>query len=69
MKLYYYPDTDSAYIEISQQPGSETCQVLDGVNIDLTADGKLIGIEIECASQRLDAADIEAGAQQTRPTG
>ncbi len=68
MKLRYYPDTDSAYIEISQQPGSETCQVLDGVNIDLTADGKLIGIEIECASQRLDADAIETGLRQGRPT-
>ena len=30
MKLHYYPETDSLYIELKSSPGAETREVADG---------------------------------------
>ena len=37
MKLHYYPDTDSLYIQSSEEAGAETREVSDGVNVDIDA--------------------------------
>jgi hypothetical protein len=34
MKLHYYPETDSLYIELKPGPGSETRELSPGVDID-----------------------------------
>ncbi|QBM75798.1 DUF2283 domain-containing protein [Sphingomonas sp. AAP5] len=59
MKLHYYPETDSLYIELRNVPGAETREVADGVNIDLDADGAIVGIDIDRASTQLDLATLE----------
>jgi uncharacterized protein YuzE len=59
MKLHYYSDTDSLYIELSAAAGVETRQIVDGVNVDLGADGAVVGIDIDGASGRLDLATLE----------
>lgn len=64
MKLYYYPDTDSAYIRFSSQPGVETRAVADGLNVDLGPDGELVGIEMEHAAKHLDKASIAASQRE-----
>ncbi len=53
MKLHYYPETDSAYIEFREVGGKKTIEVVDGVNIDLGAHDEIIGIELEHASKHL----------------
>ena len=53
MKLHYYPETDSAYIEFRKTAGKKTIEVVDGVNIDLGAHDEIIGIELEHASKHL----------------
>ena len=58
MKLHYYPETDSAYVKFSNKPGIETVVVADGLNVDLGANGELIGLEIERASKHLDPSII-----------
>ena len=58
MKLHYYPETDSAYVKFSNKPGTETVVVADGLNVDLGANGELIGLEIEHASKHLDPSVI-----------
>jgi uncharacterized protein YuzE len=60
MKLHYYPETDSLYIELQDCPGQETREVADGVNMDLAADGSVVGFDIERASKSLDLATLEA---------
>ena len=35
MKLRYYPETDSLYIEFKPTPGTETREVAGGLNVDL----------------------------------
>jgi len=62
MKLHYYPETDSLYIELKAGPGSETREIADGVNADLDADGSLVGIDIDHASRKLDLATLETVA-------
>ena len=37
MKLHYYPETDSLYIELKDIPGIETREVALGLNVDLDA--------------------------------
>jgi uncharacterized protein YuzE len=58
MKLHYYPETDSLYIELNAAPGSETRVVAPGVNADFAADGMIVGFDIEGAS-RLDLGTLE----------
>ena len=39
MKLHYYSDTDSLYVELKAGPGTETREVAAGLNVDLDANG------------------------------
>ena len=62
MKLHYYADTDSLYIELKAGAGVETREVADGVNVDLAADGAPVGIDIDHASTKLDLTTLETTA-------
>jgi uncharacterized protein YuzE len=62
MKLHYYADTDSLYIELRPEPSSETREVALGVNADFAADGTLVGLDIDGASRKLDLSTLEAVA-------
>jgi uncharacterized protein YuzE len=62
MKLHYYPDTDSLYIELSNAPGAETRQIVEGLVVDLDADGNVVGFDIDHASAKLDLSRIETVA-------
>ncbi len=59
MKLHYYPETDSLYIEFSDRPGADTVEVASGVVADLAADGSIVGIDIDHASKKLDLRHLE----------
>lgn len=62
MKLHYYADTDSLYIELKSGPGTETREVVSGVNADLDADGAMVGLDIDQASRKLDLSTLETVA-------
>ena len=62
MKLHYYPETDSLYVEFRTGPGAETVEVTDGLNVDLDKDGQVVGFDIDYASQRLDLSTLETEA-------
>lgn len=68
MKLHYYPDTDSLYIEFKTGPGAETREVSDGLNVDLDAEGAVVGFDIDRASQRLDLSTLETESLPLRST-
>ncbi len=59
MKLHYYPDTDSLYIEPKPQPGAEVREVADGLSVDLDEAGEVVGCDIDHASRRLDLTTLE----------
>jgi uncharacterized protein YuzE len=67
MKLHYYPETDSLYIELKTSPGAETREVAPGLNVDLDAAGDVVGFDIDGAS-RLDLTTLETIARPTKTT-
>ena len=54
MKLNYFPDTNSLYIDLSHRPSVESQEVSEGVVLDYDGDGNLVGIDIDHASRKLD---------------
>ena len=59
MKLHYYPETDSLYIELKGVPGVETREIVEGLVVDLDANGDVVGFDIDGASGKLDLSKIE----------
>jgi uncharacterized protein YuzE len=59
MKLHYYPETDSLYIELKSGPGAEVREVVQGVVADIDANGDVVGFDIDHASRKLDLSKIE----------
>ena len=51
MRLHYYPETDSLYVEFKDGPGVETREVTDGLNVDLDSGGEVVGFDIDHASR------------------
>jgi uncharacterized protein YuzE len=58
MKLNYYPDTDSLYIDLSVQSSVESREVSEGVVLDYDAAGNLVGLDIDNASEKLDLSEV-----------
>jgi len=54
MKLNYYPDTDSLYIDLSEQASVESREISEGVVLDYDAAGNLVGIDIDNASSKVE---------------
>ncbi len=59
MKLHYYPETDSLYIELKSTPGTETREIVEGLAVDLDANGDVVGFDIDRASRKLDLSTVE----------
>ena len=62
MKLHYYPETDSLYIELKSAPGVEAREIVEGLVVDLDAKGDVVGIDIDGASSKLDLSKVETVA-------
>lgn len=58
MKLHYYPETDSLYIELKAAPGSETREVAPGVNADFAGEGTTVGLDIDGDLATLEANGV-----------
>ncbi len=66
MKLHYYPETDSLYIDLSEKVSAESREAAPGVVLDFDAGGHLVGIDIDHASQIVDLSRLEAEALPNR---
>ncbi len=62
MKLHYYPETDSLYIDLNSRPSADSREITDGLVADFDAEGNIVGIDIEHASQKLDLKTLETVA-------
>jgi uncharacterized protein YuzE len=58
MKINYYPDTDSLYIDLSSKPSADSREVSDGIVLDYDANGDLVGIDIDQASTKLEIKEL-----------
>jgi uncharacterized protein YuzE len=53
MKLKYYKDTDSLYIDLSENISSESREVSEGIVLDYDDKGNLVGIDIDNATSKV----------------
>jgi len=58
MKLNYYAETDSLYIDLSSKVSVRTNEISPGVNLDYDESGALVGIDIDHASKKMDFTDL-----------
>jgi len=58
MKLNYYPDTDSLYIDLSHRPSVESREISEGVVLDYDESGNVVGIDIDNASLKVDLHEL-----------
>jgi uncharacterized protein YuzE len=58
MKIAYYPDTDSMYIDLSEKPSVDSQEVSPGVVIDYDEKGNIVGIDIDNAKNKLELNEL-----------
>ncbi len=58
MKLNYYKDTDSLYIDLSSKPCADSREFSEGIVLDFDADGNISGIDIDNASKKIDLHEV-----------
>jgi uncharacterized protein YuzE len=58
MKLNYYEDTDSLYIDLSSKASAESREISEGIVLDYDAEGNLTGIDIDNASKKIDLKEV-----------
>jgi uncharacterized protein YuzE len=58
MKLNYYPETDSLYIDLSEKTSVESKEISEGVVLDYDTEGNLVGIDIDNASKKIQLKEL-----------
>jgi uncharacterized protein YuzE len=58
MKINYYPDTDSLYIEFLDKKSSESIEISEGVVLDYDEKGTLIGMDIDNAGKKINLKEL-----------
>jgi len=58
MKLNYYPETDSLYIDLSSGVSADSIEISEGIVVDYDASGKVVGIDIDNASHKLELKEL-----------
>jgi uncharacterized protein YuzE len=58
MKLKYYPDTDSLYIDLSHRTSVDSREISEGVVLDYDEAGNIVGIDIDNASTKVDLREL-----------
>jgi uncharacterized protein YuzE len=61
VKLHYYPETDSLYIELKAGAVVETREIACGLNVDFAQNGDVVGLDIDEAG-RFDLSSLETTA-------
>jgi uncharacterized protein YuzE len=58
MKIKYFTDTDTALVEFSTHPVGQTREINENIYVDLDADGNLVNMTIEHASEQANIAEV-----------
>ena len=58
MKLNYYPDTESLYIDLSEHPGVESSEASEVIVLDYDAEGHLVGVDIDNTSRKVELTQL-----------
>ena len=59
MRIDYYVETDSLYIDLADKVGSDSRDVAPGVALDFAESGRLVGIGIDHASEVVDLSRLD----------
>jgi len=59
MKLHYYPDTDSLYIDLAERASVESREITENLVVDYGEDGRIVGLDIQHASVCIDLSKVE----------
>ena len=58
MKIHYFADTDTLFIEFSDRPSVRTEEINELVTVDFDREETLVGITIESAKNQVDLNSI-----------
>ena len=58
MKLTYFPETDSLYIDLSHKTSVKSEEISVGIILDYDSENNLVGIDIDNASSKLDLSEL-----------
>ena len=61
MNIAYFKDMDSLYVEISPESPAHTWEAHAGIVLNMSEDGRVVGIEIEKASQTTNLDILKIG--------
>ncbi|TCS73816.1 uncharacterized protein YuzE [Sulfuritortus calidifontis] len=61
MNIAYFKDTDSLYIELSPEDPAHAWEAHEGVVLNMSADNRVVGIEIEQASLKANLNMLRIG--------
>jgi len=66
VKLSYFPETDSLYIDLADRPSADSEEIADGIVLDYDENGHLVGIDIDNASHKMNLQEV---IMSQMPTG
>lgn len=71
MKINYFEDTDTAFIEFTENRVAETRKLCENIHIDLDKQGNLVAMKIERAEKSANILSLtfERRAKPTNPVG
>ncbi len=58
MKVYYDDEVDALYLTLGDEAPEGVVEIAEGINVDTTSRGGLVGIEILNASKKIDLKTI-----------
>jgi uncharacterized protein YuzE len=58
MKLEYYPETDTLYIDLLEKSSASSVEISEGVVLDYDETGRLVGIDIDNASKKVSLKEL-----------
>ena len=66
MKIRYYADTDSLYIDLTERASVESLEVAPDIVVDFDENDNIVGIDIDHASKILNLSDLEITSVPTK---
>ncbi|GJQ47644.1 hypothetical protein KsCSTR_10030 [Candidatus Kuenenia stuttgartiensis] len=58
MKVYYDNEADALYLRLGDETPDGVIEISEGVNVDTTSEGKIVGIEMLDASKKIDLRTV-----------
>jgi len=59
MKIEYFPETDSLYIDLADRPGADSLEIEEGIVVDVDEHGRIVGLDIDQASKHLSLGKLD----------